>query len=77
MRQRGEVGQHVAGVGEERQRAGDEAAGDLGDHEAAGEERGDADGAGAGGVRGGGGRGVAVAVAVVVVGSSAGERLRR
>ena len=49
----GEVGQHVAGVGEERERAGDEAAGDLDDHEAAGEERGDADGAGAGGVRGG------------------------
>ena len=38
-RQRGEVGEHVAGVGEKRQRAGDDAAGDLGEHEGAGEQR--------------------------------------
>ena len=49
-RERGEVGQHVAGVGDQRERAGEEAAGDLDEHEAAGQERGDADGAGAGGV---------------------------
>ena len=65
-RQGGEVGQHVAGVGEERQRAGEEAARHLGEHEAAGEECRDADGAGAGGVLGRDGVAVRVAVAVIV-----------
>ena len=32
-RQRGEIGEHVAGIGEQRERAGDDAAGDLGEHE--------------------------------------------
>ncbi len=37
--QAGEIGQHVAGVGEQRQRAGDQAAGRLYHHETAGDER--------------------------------------
>ena len=57
QREGGDVGEHVAGVGEKGERAGEEAAGDLDQHEAAGQERGDAYGAGAGGVRGGDGRG--------------------
>ena len=66
-RQRREVGEHVAGVGEERQRAGDDAADDLGDHEAAGEEGRDPDRAGAGGVARDGAVVVIVVVAMMVV----------
>ena len=33
QRERGEVGEHVAGVGEKRERAGGDAAGHLGEHE--------------------------------------------
>ena len=40
-----EVGQHVAGIGEQRQRAGENAADDLGDHEAARQQRGEPDAA--------------------------------
>ena len=43
QRQRGEVRQHVPGVGEQRQRARDDAADRLGDHEAAGQQRDDAE----------------------------------
>ena len=35
----GKVGEHVAGIGQQRQRAGDEAAGRFDDHECAGDER--------------------------------------
>ena len=40
-RERGEVGEHVAGVGEQRERAGGDAARHLGEHEGAGEQRGE------------------------------------
>ena len=68
QRQRRHVGEHVAGVGEERERAGEEAAGDLDQHEAAGEDGGEADGAGAGGVLGDVGAVVVAVMVVVVVG---------
>ena len=45
--ERREVGQHVPGVGDQRQRAGDEAAHDLGHHEPARQQRRDPDGPGA------------------------------
>ena len=38
-KQAGEIGEHVAGIGQQRQRAGDEAAGRLDHHERAGDER--------------------------------------
>ena len=40
QRQRGGVGEHVAGIGEQRQRARDQPADHLGDHEAAGQQHG-------------------------------------
>ena len=40
-RKRGEVGQHMAGVGDQRQRAGGDAARHLGEHEGAGQRRGE------------------------------------
>ena len=41
--ERDRIGQHVAGIGEQRQRAGEQAADRLGDHEAAGQAGGDQD----------------------------------
>jgi hypothetical protein len=39
----GEIGEHMTGVGEQRQRARDQAADHLGHHETAGQQRRDAD----------------------------------
>ena len=65
-RQRGEVGRHVARVRQQRERARDQAARDLGQHEAPGQGGGDGDRALVPGV-GVGAVGVAVAAVVIVV----------